>query len=122
MHWHHATQVYAAAVLSCAANATATMLTRSSRCLSSQPAGALVSSGDFCGRADGGACGAGAQEREFGLWGTFRMVLFHGLPRAKQAALASIASGSSEILLTNYDTLRWVTLGFDEACKSAALL
>ena len=87
---------------------------------SSQPACALVSSGVFSGRADGGACVAGAQEREFGLWGTFRMVLFHGLPRAKQAALASIASGSSEILLTNYDTLRWATLAFDKACKSAA--
>lgn len=39
----------------------ATMLARSSRWFVSQPADALFSSGALCGRADGGACGAGAR-------------------------------------------------------------
>ena len=60
---------------------------------------------------------AGTQEREFTRWGTFRVALFHGTPIAKQAALTSIASGSSEVLLTSYDTFRWARLRTCGACK-----
>ena len=66
--------------------------------------------------------GPARKEREFGLWGTFRVVLFHGTKPAKQAALASIASGSSEVLITNYHMLRWVTLRTSDARKWAATL
>ena len=106
---------FAAIMLFCAV----TMLARSSRWFFPQPACALVSSGALCSCPDGGACGADMQEREFGLWGTFRVVLFHGTKPAKRAALASIASGSSEVLITNYGTLRWVTLRTNDARKWA---
>lgn len=80
----------------------------------------MVSSGAMFSRADGGACGSDVQEREFGLWGTFRVVLFHGTKPAKRTALASIASGSSEILITNYGSLRWVTRRTSDARKWAS--
>eukprot|EP00884_Botryococcus_braunii_P005791 jgi/Botrbrau1/15212/Bobra.0149s0068.3 len=43
-------------------------------------------------------------EREFNMWGTFRIAIYHGINRG--ASLTAAASGNLQVLLTSYDTVR----------------
>lgn len=45
-------------------------------------------------------------QREFNMWGAFRVAIYHGPQDARNAAMQGIVSGSIEILITSYDTFR----------------
>jgi SNF2 family DNA or RNA helicase len=45
-------------------------------------------------------------QREFGMWGAFRVAIYHGHSDAREAAIQGIMNGTTEVLITSYDTFR----------------
>ncbi len=61
-------------------------------------------------------------QREFSTWGAFRVAGYHGPPEKRSAALQSILNGHAEILITSYDTYRYIYACMQVICEPLSWL